>query len=154
MTNGRFDFDFLPLSAQHNFFGGILSRFRDSHPGPLFEIGVFCIWGVPLLLPFFQIICFAMGALVERCFFIQDGRLWFLMSVLLTSTCVSAGVLCVPLHSALTALAFIVALQKYTSVVTEKKYTYSAEAVAILLLTPLLFYLFGPSPHFNCSFKW
>jgi len=34
-----------------------------------------------------------------------------------------------------------------------KKYTYSAEAVAILLLSLLLFYLFGPSPHFNCFFQ-
>jgi len=75
VTNGRFDVDFLPSLGQQNFFGGILSRFRDSHPVPFFEIGVFCILGVPLFLPFFQIICFAMGALVERCFLIQDGRL-------------------------------------------------------------------------------
>ena len=98
-----------------------MSRFQDSHPMPFFEIGILCNRGVPLFLPLFQIICFAMGALVERCPFIQDGCLGFLMSVLLTFTCLIGGVLCVPLHSALTALVFIVALQKYASVVTEPK---------------------------------
>ncbi len=38
-----------------------MSCFRDSHPMPFFEIGILCIWGVPVSLPLFQIIRFCNG---------------------------------------------------------------------------------------------